>query len=192
MIARCRSKCWIIQLREENQDLVLATTQRGIKGHIIIYPQQPSKISDILPPSVEEITSPVCILFVSSSAPTPKWLRDHAKPLAVNASCVRTALQWLKTHNHLYRDIQINEECLSHLEQNPVLPFSIEHILPSAANEASTARYDSTPGPTSDSDPRSDEIAFQNVLRATAFRHVNKKDGGYIQIPHDRNAENEF
>ncbi|KAJ6540817.1 hypothetical protein DFH09DRAFT_1368480, partial [Mycena vulgaris] len=42
MIARCRSKCWIIQLKEENQDLVLASTQRGVKGHIIIYPQQPS------------------------------------------------------------------------------------------------------------------------------------------------------
>ncbi|KAJ7195344.1 hypothetical protein GGX14DRAFT_306530, partial [Mycena pura] len=80
MIARCRSKCWIVQLREENQDLVLARTQRGIKGHSIIYPQQPSKIADILPPSVEEITSPVCVLFVGSSLPTPEWLRDHAKP----------------------------------------------------------------------------------------------------------------
>ncbi|KAJ7498267.1 hypothetical protein B0H11DRAFT_1714959 [Mycena galericulata] len=102
MIARCRSKCWIIQLREENQDLVLASTQRGIKGHIIIYPQQPSRIAEILPPSVEEITSPVCVLFVGSSPPTPEWLRDHAKPLAVNANRVRVALQWLKTHNYLY------------------------------------------------------------------------------------------
>lgn len=96
MIARCRSKCWIIQLREENQDLILATTQRGIKGHIIIYPQQPSKIAEILPPSIEEITSPVCVLFVGSSPPTPEWLRDHAKPLAVNAGRVRKALEWLK------------------------------------------------------------------------------------------------
>jgi hypothetical protein len=58
MIACCRSKCWIIQLQEVNQDLVLASTQHGIKGHIIIYPQQPSKIADILPPCVDEITSP--------------------------------------------------------------------------------------------------------------------------------------
>jgi hypothetical protein len=56
MIARCRSKCWIIKLKEENQDLELQNTQRGIHGHIIIYPQQPSKIAEILPPSVEEIT----------------------------------------------------------------------------------------------------------------------------------------
>lgn len=81
MIARCRSKCWIIQLKEENQDLVLQSTQRGIKGHIIVYPQQPSKLADVLPPSIEEITTPVCVLFVGSSTPTPEWLREHAKPL---------------------------------------------------------------------------------------------------------------
>jgi hypothetical protein len=37
MITRCRFKCCIIQLKEENQDLVLQNTQHGIKGHIIIY-----------------------------------------------------------------------------------------------------------------------------------------------------------
>lgn len=73
MIARCRSKCCIIQLKEENQDLVLASTQRGIKGHVIIYPQQPSNVADILPASIEEITSPVCVLFVGSP-PSPEWL----------------------------------------------------------------------------------------------------------------------
>ncbi|KAF7378322.1 ATP-dependent DNA helicase [Mycena sanguinolenta] len=147
MIARCRSKCWIVQLEEENQDLVLPTTQRGIKSHIIIYPQQPSEIAQILQPSVDEITSPVCVLFVGASPPTPEWLRNHAKPLAVNAGRVRAALQWLKSHNHLYKDVRINEECLLQLEENPILPFKIEHILPSAANEVSTARYDATPVP---------------------------------------------
>ncbi|KAJ7931878.1 hypothetical protein B0H13DRAFT_1459951, partial [Mycena leptocephala] len=122
MIARCRSKCWIIQLKEENQDLELQNTQRGIHGHVIIYPQQPSKIADILPPSVEEITEPICVLFVGSSRPTPEWLREHAKPLAVNATRVRNALEWLKKHNPLYRDIKINEDCLRQLEENPVLP----------------------------------------------------------------------
>jgi hypothetical protein len=144
MIARCRSKCWIVQLKEENQDLVLASTQRGMKGHIMIYPQQPSNIASILPPSLEEITAPVCVLFVGSSPPTPEWLRDHAKPLAVNATRVRNALQWLKAHNPLYQDMVINEECLQQLEENPVLPFNIEHVRSSTANETATSRYDST------------------------------------------------
>jgi hypothetical protein len=190
---------------KENQNLVLATTQRGIKGRIIIYPQQPSKIADILPPSIEEITSPVCILFVGSSPPTPEWLREHAKLLAVNAGRVRAALQWLKTHNHLYKDTQLNEACLRQLEENPVLPFSIEHIQPSAANEASTARYDPTPVPSDNSTDQAHGIPCQNVvitdvdghassneLRAAAFRHVNQKGRGYIQVPHDREPESEF
>ncbi|KAJ7776558.1 hypothetical protein DFH07DRAFT_695204, partial [Mycena maculata] len=208
MIARCRSKCWIIQLKEENQDLVLASAQRGIKGHVIIYPQQPSKVANILPPSIEEITSPVCVLFVGSSPPSPEWLREHAKPLAVNAHRIRKALEWLKIHNPLYRDIQLNEDCLCQLEANPVLPFNIEHIHPTAANEAATARYDTSPLP--DVSPtltqsKSSGIPFQNVvisdvnchassneLRAAALRHVKKKGGGYIQIPHEKEPENEF
>ncbi|KAJ6521267.1 hypothetical protein DFH09DRAFT_939197 [Mycena vulgaris] len=140
MIARCRSKCWIIQLKEENQDLVLASTQRGVKGHIIIYPQQPSKLADVLPPPIEEIISPVCVLFVGSSPPATEWLREHAKPLAVNAKHVCAALRWLKLHNPLYKYIILNESCLQQLKSNPVLPFSIEHIHPNAANEAATSR----------------------------------------------------
>jgi hypothetical protein len=207
MIARCRSKCWIIQLKEENQDLVLASTQRGVKGHIIIYPQQPSQLALTLPPAVEDIVSPVCVLFVGASPPTTQWLREHAKPLAVNTNRVRTALQWLKVHNPFYKGVTLNEECLRQLELNPVLPFSIEHIRPGAANEASTARYDATPSPEKASEPNSSSatIPFQNViitdvdchtsskeLRAAALCHVKKKDGGYIQIPHDREPANEF
>ncbi|KAJ7363077.1 hypothetical protein DFH08DRAFT_1025728 [Mycena albidolilacea] len=206
MIARSRSKCWIIQLKEENQDLVLASTQRGIKGNVIIYPQQPSKVAESLPPTVEEITAPVCILFVGSSAPTPEWLRDHAKPLAVNANRVRNALLWLKEHNPLYKGIKINEECLQQLERDPVLPFNIEHVRSSAASEAVTSRYDSTPTLAEASPSKTDDsIPFQNVvitdvdchassneLRAAALRHVKKSGGGYIQIPHDHSPENEF
>ncbi|KAJ6448801.1 hypothetical protein C8R45DRAFT_761930, partial [Mycena sanguinolenta] len=182
-------------------------TQRRIRGHVIIYPQQPSKIADILPPSIDEnmfCMPPICILFVGSSRPTPEWIRDHAKPLAVNATRVRNALTWLKVHNPLYRDITVNEECLWQLEENPVLPFNIEHIQNSTADEAATARYDSTPAPgpsitTNDSIPFPNLViadiechASSNELRAAALRHVKKKGGGYLEIPHDRTPENEF
>ncbi|KAJ7933165.1 hypothetical protein B0H13DRAFT_1558654, partial [Mycena leptocephala] len=106
-IARCRSKCWIIQLKEGNQDLVLVSTHRGVKGHVIIYSQKPSNIPTILPPSIEEITSPVCMLFIGSSPPTPEWLREHAKPLAVNAHRRCQVLQWLKVHNPLCQNVYL-------------------------------------------------------------------------------------
>jgi hypothetical protein len=146
MISRCRSKCWIIQLQEENQDLVLSTTQGGIKGHTRNSPRRLQTFYLHL-----LIRSPPLFVFYLLAHLPPEWLRNHAKPLAVNAGCVRVALQWLEAHNPLYRDTKTSEECLRELEQNPVLPFSAEHILPSAANEAPTARYDSTPAPPGDS-----------------------------------------
>jgi hypothetical protein len=102
-------------------------------------------------------------------------------------------------------DIQMNEQCLHQLEENPVLLFSIEHIHLNAANEVSTAQYDSTLPP-SDTNlaNKSAEISFQNVviadmyghtssnkLCAAAIHHVNKKGGSCIQVPHDRDTENE-
>lgn len=178
-----------------------------MKGHIIIYPQQLSKIAQILPPPIEEIVTPVCVLFVGASPPTTEWLREHAKPLAVNAKRVRVALQWLQAHNPLYKDVRLNEDCLAELEKNPVLHFSIELIHLNAANEAATDRYDSTSTPGADSSEQTGTptIPFQNVviadidchassneLCAAALRHVKKKGGGYIQIPHDRDLANEF
>ncbi len=39
MIALCRAKCMILQLKEEDGTVNLPTTQRGLKGNVIIYPQ---------------------------------------------------------------------------------------------------------------------------------------------------------
>jgi hypothetical protein len=39
MIALCRAKCCIVQLKEDNENATNTINQRGMKGHIIIYPQ---------------------------------------------------------------------------------------------------------------------------------------------------------
>jgi hypothetical protein len=83
MIARCRAKCWVVQLREENQDLSLPDTQRGMKGHIIVYPQQPDKLLSVLPPSIDDVMTPICMSFVGSTPPSKQWLQEKAKPLVV-------------------------------------------------------------------------------------------------------------
>jgi hypothetical protein len=82
MIARCRAKCWIVQLKEENQSVITPDSQRGIKGNVIIYPQRPPEIANLLPPSKKDILTPVCVIFVGS-IPTTEWLREKAKPLCV-------------------------------------------------------------------------------------------------------------
>ena len=48
---------------------------------------------------------------------------------------------WLKTHNYLYKDIEIDEGVLQQLDSGPILPFHVEHITPSQATENSTAGY---------------------------------------------------
>lgn len=149
MIAMCRGKCWIVQLQEEDNDPELEPqkksspiTQRGVKGNIIIYPQRPSTIAKILPPSIEEITSPICVIFVGSSPPSEEWLRKKAVPLTVRREVVRKALIWLQKHNPLYKNIIINHEMLDSLPDQYVLPVHIEHILPENHTESLTSRYD--------------------------------------------------
>jgi hypothetical protein len=78
MIARCRAKYWIVQLKEENPTIVAPDSQRGFRRHLIIYPQRPSEIDSekLLPPNLTDIITPVCVLFVGSTPPTAEWLRE--------------------------------------------------------------------------------------------------------------------
>jgi len=205
MIARCWAKCWIVQLKEENPTIVAPDSQRGFRGHIIIYPQRPSEIAKLLPPNLTDIITPVCVLFVGSTPPSAEWLCEKAKPLCVRHEKVRAALTWLKEHNPLYQDISINHRLLDELQDSQILPFRIEHIIPSDATEVLTSRYDDPDqNPTSSLEVNHDELPFQNVvvtdvsahsptheLRAAALHHV-KQGGGYIQIPHDPTPVNEF
>ncbi|KAJ7934430.1 hypothetical protein B0H13DRAFT_2305858 [Mycena leptocephala] len=98
MISLCRAKCWIVQLRGDDEDTKLPTTQRGVHGHIIIYPQKPTAIATTLPPPIADIITPICVIFVGSKPPTADWLKNKATPLIVKEK-VQNALRWLKAHN---------------------------------------------------------------------------------------------
>ena len=81
MIALCCVKSWIVQLTEQDSDLTSPQNQCGFHRNIIIYPQQPQKIANILPPSVEEVTSPICVIFVQSSLPSASGSVKKQNPL---------------------------------------------------------------------------------------------------------------
>ncbi|KAF9031283.1 hypothetical protein BJ165DRAFT_1417671 [Panaeolus papilionaceus] len=191
MIAKCHAKTWTVQLKEDNVLSSTPDTQRGIHGHIIIYPQRPSEIAQVLPPSINDIITPICVLFV------------------VRREKVRSALVWLKQHNPLYRDIQINDGVLNELKEEQVLPFHVQHIITSDAIEASTSRYDNikgvdTPSHTPNApQSNSSEIPFEKIvimdvdghtaahkLKAAALHHM-KNGGAYLQIPHNPSLVNE-
>ena len=208
MIARCRAKCWVVQLKEENQALKIASSQRGLRGHVIIFPQRPENLATLLPPPVEDIVTPICVVFVGASPPSPQWLQEKAAPLVVRREVVRSALIWLKKHNPLYKDVEINHSMLDSLHEKQVLPFHVEHVLPSAAQESLTSRYDGADGseelplePASDSSQEFfhnvvvtdvDAKASPDELRAAAVRHMKQKGGAFIQYPHDPEPVNEF
>ncbi|KAJ7652355.1 hypothetical protein DFH06DRAFT_919838, partial [Mycena polygramma] len=217
MIALCRSKCWIIQLREDESDTSIPFTQRGVRGHIIVYPQRPSAIAKTLPPSLSDIITPVCVIFVGSKAPTAEWLKEKATPLIVRKERVQNALAWLKIHNHLYRDVAIDETTIQELPDNSILPFNIQHIIPNAGIDATTSDYvpgsaqppppsgPSVPDVASILSPPPSSVPFQSVvvadvdgnapsheLRSAALEHMKKPGSNYLELPHDPNPANEF
>ncbi|EJD40482.1 hypothetical protein AURDEDRAFT_70022, partial [Auricularia subglabra TFB-10046 SS5] len=196
----------IIELKQKKDDDNIENvrtihTQRGMKGHIIIYPQHPENIASCLPPSIENVMTSIAVIFVGSTPPTAEWLRTKAKPLTVRADRIRRALVWLKANNPLYRDIGIDDGVLSELEANPVLPFDIQHVNEDAASDLLTSRYDHASAPLSVPDS---EIDFETVviadvegripsndLRRAAFKHI-MSGGGYLKLFHDPEPANSF
>ena len=201
MIARCRAKSWIIQLREVEGSSV-PNAQRGLRGHIIVFPQEPERVVDLLPPPIEDVITPICVIFVGSSPPSKEWLRKHARPLLVRKEKVFAALQWLRAHNPFYKDIRINHGVLQSLGNEDVLPVHLEVVPPSFSLDSLTARYDTAVrSPSHPSRPEteardSDDVfetvvvanvdpnAPSHVLRAAAMEHVMKLGKSYVQVPH--------
>lgn len=205
MIAKCRAKSWVVQLQAKNDSTCLPNSQRGLKGHTIIYPQQPQGLTRILPPSVAEICTPICVIFVGAHKPSNEWLKTRAKPLIVRRERVRKALEWLHLHNPLYADIEIDYPTLDTFPENDVLPYHIEHLQPENTENADvlTSRYENPEGDCGPEDQQEAEFenvvvtdvdgsASSNQLRAAAMRHVKEKGGGYIEVPHDSKPVNEF
>jgi hypothetical protein len=140
MISRCRAKCWIIQMRELD-DREFPNMQRGFKGHIIVYPQRPSAVATTLPPSIEEITTPICVLFVGANPPSSEWIQTKAKPLIMRKERVLKALEWLSRHNHLCKDVFIDRSVFDGHGDVLHIPFHVEHIVPSVGIDSTTSSY---------------------------------------------------
>ena len=62
---------------------MLLNTQQGMHGHIVVYPQKPDTLLHVLPPSIEDACTSICVVFIGSWSPTQDWLQCYAKPLIV-------------------------------------------------------------------------------------------------------------
>ncbi len=209
VIARHRAKSCIVQLKDDDDGFYKPNTQRGFRGHIIVYPQRPDNLASILPPAVEDIVTPICIVFVGSRPPDKEWLRNKAKPLIVRREKIKNALMWLVEHNPLYADVQIDEDRLSVLPSDGLLDYHIEHVPSNTVQDALTSRYDANSQFCLEYDERAAQgharMSFDHVvvtdvdgrapaheLRAAAIRHIKQKGGSYLEIPHGPTPVNEF
>ncbi|KAI0083572.1 hypothetical protein BDY19DRAFT_987881 [Irpex rosettiformis] len=166
--------------------------QRGMRGHIIIHPQHPDRLANSLPPPVEDIARPICVIFVGSTPPTREWLVSKGSPLAINRERVLNALLWLKANNPLYSHVQIDYESLNAIPPDGLLPFTISTVPVSDTQTVLTSRTGDASSSEEALDVNVDGSAPSNELRAAALRHVKDKGGGFLGIPHDKHPVNEF
>ncbi|KAF9516209.1 hypothetical protein BS47DRAFT_1292747, partial [Hydnum rufescens UP504] len=179
----------------------LPTMQRGMRGHVIVFPSKPESLSPYLPPPIDEVITPICVVFVGSSPPSQEWLSMHAKPLIVRREKVHAALVWLKRNNPLYSDIIINHESLQGLPSHGVAPVNISTQAPSVAESAQGSRYDGIYPNSSVSDSNIFENVVvtdvdmhdisSNQMAAAAMQHL-KKGKPYLQIMHGSEPVNEY
>ena len=64
LIARCCAKQRIVKLQDHRTDVSLPSTQRGFKGHVIVYPQKVGELLNVLPLPVDDVVHPICIMFI--------------------------------------------------------------------------------------------------------------------------------
>ena len=202
LIARARAKSWIVKLQETENGQSLPTSQRALKGHTIIYPQEPERLATLLPPPIEDALTFICVVFVGSTRVTPEWLKAKAKPLVVRREKVYMALKWLKANNPLYQNVEIALDNLNALPVDDILPYHVEHMAPDEAQATLTSRYDNV----LESDVLSPEQThFEGVVvadvdahtpakqwTAAAIQHVKSKGRPFVQVSHGPEPMNEF
>ncbi|KAJ6592024.1 hypothetical protein DFH09DRAFT_1305950 [Mycena vulgaris] len=152
-------------------------------------PVLPSAIAKTLPPSIEDIVTPIGVIFVGSDPPSAEWLKTKATPLIVQKERVMKALDWLKIHNHLYRNVAVDREVLRDHDDN--VPPSRKPPHPHVSTISSVRRpllnlFQSVVVADLDGD------APSRVLRSEALKHLKKPGSNYVEIPHDPKAVNEF
>jgi hypothetical protein len=101
-----------------------------------VFPQKVDHLVMVLPPSMNDVLTPICVLFTGSSPPSEQWLRTHAQPLIVCREKVRGALLWLCANNPLYSDIVIDHAMIDTLAEHAIAPVSIDTQPPSTAETA--------------------------------------------------------
>jgi hypothetical protein len=87
-----------------------ATSYYALRGHMIILPQNPGPLLDILPCSNLRFQDTIKVFWVGKCQPSEDDLKPYLRLRKIH---VLRALQWLVAHNKNYHDLAINYPLLS-------------------------------------------------------------------------------
>ncbi|KAI0326526.1 hypothetical protein GY45DRAFT_1220441, partial [Cubamyces sp. BRFM 1775] len=170
----------------------------------------PEKLASVSSLSMEDILTPICVIFVGSSPPSHQWLEETAKPLIVRRKHVLATLKWLKENNPLYTDVDIVFERIASLPAHGLLPHEIQQLSAAESTSLVASRYNQVDDSVIDDtlslrNMSRDCVDFHKVvvtdvnsrapmneLRAATIRHIKHKGGEYMEVPHLPQPVNEF
>ena len=152
LISVYRPKIHIIKLRNSAGP---NTRQSGIIGNCITFPQDIVQIASKLPANPDIFVDHLKVVFLGSTRPTQEALK---KIFTVRREKVYNAVQFLRTHHHLYRDVVLSTVNLP----DDDIPAEILNLIDhneDPENEAANANSTYTPQ-TDLIDVPSDDIAM--------------------------------
>ena len=103
LIAKCHPVGAILKLRPGGHSS--PSTYNAIRGHMIVIPQDPGPLLQILPSPELRLDNLIKVFWLGQQAPADADLKPF---LQVRKGRVLAALQYLVQHNPLYRDLTIN------------------------------------------------------------------------------------
>lgn len=115
LIAIYRHNSCIVKLHSSFNSV--ATAQSAIKGNCISFPQDIVNIAATLPLDLNDLCDSLKIVFVGCRVPERNQLK---RVLTVRKKKIFNALQWLRQHNSLYRNVIINEPVIEKLPDDDI------------------------------------------------------------------------
>jgi hypothetical protein len=122
LIARHYPRCYIFKLFPRDVDVHISVDQyhSGMAGNATLFELNTQEVVEMvegqrMPSSVQILASVIAITFVGSKKLPIDWLK---KTFRVRRQVVWDALTWLRIHNPIYSDIQIDQDRLKELPEN--------------------------------------------------------------------------
>lgn len=125
LVARCHPIASIVKLRPQG------ATYDGLRGHVVVLPQEPGPLLDILPSAELNLVDKIKVIWFGDGTPSAEDLKPY---LEVRKHVVLRALRWLRLHNILYSHVTVNEALLSSWEES-FIPRDLEDSIVRSEND---------------------------------------------------------